>query len=138
MSKQTNAFQKLIHHIHKVIAVSNSGFSRAAKLKAEANGIDLKTIDEALQINFGEEFRKLKLTDISHFFELKTATISFNPPSKKKPTPRTLVYDDGCADGNLEELTKLCYEEGTKKKLTSTRRGINAPCFWAAVLRPAG
>jgi hypothetical protein len=103
--------------IHKVVAVSNSGFSRAAKLKAEANGIDLKTIDEALQINFGEEFRKLKLTYISHIFKLKNVTISFNPPSKKKPTPRTLVYDDGCAIGNLEELTKVCYEEGTKKKL---------------------
>ncbi len=102
---------------HKVIAVSNSGFSRAAILKAKANGIDLKTIDETLQINFGEEFHKLGLIFISHIFELKTVTISFNPPPKKKPTLTTLVYNDGCAVGNIEELTKFCYEEGTKKKL---------------------
>lgn len=102
---------------HKVIAVSNSGFSRAAILKAKANGIELKTIDETLQINFGEEFHKLGLIFISHIFELKTVTISFNLPSKKKPTPTTLVYNDGCTVGNIEELTKFCYEEGTKKKL---------------------
>lgn len=102
---------------HKVIAVSNSGFSRAAILKAKANEIELRTIDETLQINFGEEFHKLGLIFISHIFELKTATISFNPPSRKKPTPKTFVYNDGCAVGNLEELTTLCYEEGIKKKL---------------------
>ena len=101
---------------HKVIAVSNSGFSRAAILKAKANGIELKTIDETLQINFSEEFHKLGLIFISHIFQLKTVTISFNPPSKKKPTPTTLVYNDGCVVGNIEGLRKFCYEEGTKKK----------------------
>lgn len=102
---------------HKVIAVSNSGFSRAAILKAKANGVELKTIDETLRINFGEEFHKLGLIFISHIFELKTVTISFSLPSKKKPTPTTLVYNNGCTVGNIEELTKFCYEEGTKKKL---------------------
>jgi hypothetical protein len=103
--------------VHNIIAVSNSGFSRAAKLKAKANGIELKTIDEAFQINFGEEFIKLGLAYISHIFEPKTRTISFNPPAKEKPTPETLVYHDGCAVGNLDELTKVCFEDGTKKKL---------------------
>lgn len=103
--------------VHKIIAVSNSGFSRSAILKAKANGIELKTIDETLQINFGEEFHKLGLIYISHIFELKSVAISFNPPSKKKPTLTTLVYNDGCLAGNIEELTKFCYEEGTKKKL---------------------
>ena len=103
--------------VHKVIGVSNSGFSRSAILKANANGIELKTIDETFQINFGEEFHKLGLIFISHIFELKTVTISFNPSPKKKPTLKTLVYNDGCAVGNIEELTKFCYEKGTKKKL---------------------
>jgi len=102
---------------HKVIAVSNSGFSRAAILKAKANGIELKTIDETLQINFGEEFHKLGLMFISHIFELKTVMFSFKPPAKKKPTPTSLVYNNGCTVGNIEELTNFCYEEGTKKKL---------------------
>lgn len=103
--------------VHKVIAVSNSGFSRAARLKAKANGLDLKTIDEASKIDFGEEFVKLGMTFISHNFELKASTISFTPPPKIKPTPETVVYHDGSAVGTLGELTKLCHEEGTKKKL---------------------
>ena len=86
-------------------------------MKAKANGIELKTIDETLRINFGEEFHKLGLIYISHIFKLKSVAISFNPPSKRKPTPTTLVYNDGSTVGNLEELTKFCYEEGTKKKL---------------------
>ena len=77
----------------------------------------MKTIDEAFKINFGEEFVKLGVTYISHIFEPKTVTIGFNPPAKKKPTPETLVYYDGCAIGNLKGLEQFCYEEGTKKKL---------------------
>ena len=103
--------------VHKVIAVSNSGFSRAAFLKAKANEIELKTIDEALQINFSDEFHKLGLIFISQIFKLKTITISFNPLLKKKPTSKNFVFNDGCAVGNLDELTKFCYEEGTMKKL---------------------
>jgi hypothetical protein len=103
--------------VHKVIAVSNSGFSRAANLKAKANGIELKTIDEAFQINFGEEFVKLGATYISHIFNLKTVSISFNPPLKKKPTPNSLVYQNARVMGDLEGLAQFCYEEGTKKKL---------------------
>lgn len=103
--------------VHKVIAVSNAGYSRSARLKARANGIELKTIDEAFEIDFDEEFVKLGMTFISHNFELKERTIRFNPLPKVKPTPETVVYHDGCAGGTLDELTKICYEEGTKKKL---------------------
>jgi len=103
--------------VHNVIAVSNSGFSRAAKLKAKANGIELKTIDEAFKINFNEEFVKLGLTYISHIFKPQTRTISFNPPVKAKTSLETLVYHGGHAVGNLDDLMNFCYKEGTKKKL---------------------
>ena len=104
--------------VHKVIAVSNSGFSQAVRLKAEANGIELKTINEALKINFGEECHKLQAIYISHMFKLKAVTISFNFPPKKKPKKSTAVYDsNGAAVSDLEGLTQFCYEEGTRKKL---------------------
>jgi len=103
--------------VHKVIAVSNSGFSRAAILKAKANGIDLKTIEEAFQIDFVEEFVKLGVTYISHIFNLKTVSINFNHPLKRKLSMRDVVLHDGCAIGDLDGLAKFCFEEGTKKKL---------------------
>jgi hypothetical protein len=103
--------------IHKVIAVSNSGFSRSAKLKAEANGIELRTLEEALKINFGDEFHKLAAVYVSHIVKLKTVTLSFTPPAKFKPLPTTIFYHNGQPAGTLDDLTKSCYEEVTKKKL---------------------
>lgn len=103
--------------VHKVIAVSNSGFSKNAFLKAKANGIDLKTIEDAFQINFGDEFHKLGLLYISHIFKLKKFTMHFNPPLNKKPSLKTLVYHNELEIGDLEGLANFCFEEGPKKNI---------------------
>lgn len=103
--------------VHKVIAVSNSGFSKAAFLKAKVNGIDLKTIEEAFQIDFGDEFNKLGLMYISHIFKQEKLSMNFNPPLKKIPSLKTLVYHNGIGIGDLEGLANFSFEEGPKKKL---------------------
>jgi hypothetical protein len=103
--------------VHKVIAVSNSGFSKNAFLKAKANGIDLKTIEDAFQIDFGDEFHKLGLLYISHTFKLKKFTMHFNPPLNKKPSLKTLVYHNELEIGDLEGLANFCFEEGPKKNI---------------------
>lgn len=103
--------------VHKVIAVSNKGFSKSAFLKAKANGIDLKTIEEAFQIDFGDEFHQLGLIYISHIFKQEKLSMNFNPPLKKIPSLKALVYHNELEIGDLDGLANFCFEEGPKKKL---------------------
>lgn len=103
--------------VQKVIAVSNSGYSKSAQLKAAANGIELKTLQEALDIDFNNEFIKLGIVTIANNFKLKQVTFEFLKPFKDKPTPQLQVFKDENQISTLDELVSFCFEEGTKKKL---------------------
>jgi hypothetical protein len=75
--------------VDKLIAVSSSGFSEAAKLKAKANGIELRTTKEIKNINWDQEFIKIGMVDWQLNFQLLKVTgetkdghIMLNPEDK--------------------------------------------------------
>ena len=102
--------------VDKVIAVSNSGFSPNAYLKAKVNSIELRSLEDALQIDFGKEFNKLGLLYISYTFEIKRFSICFEPSLKIKPSLKALVFKRETEIGTLEGFVNFCFEEGPKKK----------------------
>lgn len=104
--------------VDKVIAVSNFGFSQNAYLKAKMNSIDLQTLEDAMKINFGEEFKKLGFQYISLKFEIKRFSMCFEPSIKIKPPLNTSVFNGEIEIGTLEDFVNFCFEEGTKKKTT--------------------
>jgi len=57
--------------VDKIIAVSSSGFSSAAKLKAIANKIQLRTINEIKNIDWDNEFIKIGMVDWSLEFKIQ-------------------------------------------------------------------
>lgn len=63
-------FQNL--NVDKVIAVSSSGFSKNAKLKAESNNIELRTINEIESMDWNSEFIKVGMVDWRIEFNIKS------------------------------------------------------------------
>lgn len=104
--------------VQKVIAVSNSGFSKSAQLKAAANGIELKTLEEALNVDFENEFVKLGMATISCNFNLERIDFEFSPAFKYELIPQLKVFKDNEQILTLDELVVVCVEEGTNKKIT--------------------
>lgn len=103
--------------VHKVIAVSNSGFSKSAIAKAKANNIELKTLEEALNIDFKVEFKKLGMATISTEFEIKQIKFELKKTGEIKIFPDSEVLENGKTVGILSNLVKFCFEEITKNKL---------------------
>lgn len=105
--------------VDKVVAVSNSGFSKNAYLKAKAENIILKTLQEAMQIDFGKDFRKLGMIYISHTFKLVEFSMSIEPKIKKEFSLKTPVYadEDGENTGTLEWWVDYFFKNGPKKNL---------------------
>lgn len=103
--------------VHKVIAVSNSGYSSAAQLKAKANGIKLMTLQEAMKVDFSSEFTKLGMLTFQLKFKFEHISLHCEPRLTLKPTPdMKVVFDNGFIT-SLDELVLFCFKEVTGKKL---------------------
>jgi len=124
--------------VHKVIAVSNSGFSKSAQLKAIANGIELMTLKEALNIKFDREFVKIGMATVCLEFKIKQVVFKCFPPLESKPTPELKVFCGNDKIGSADELLSFFFKESTEKKLVSymnqnfleifeTRAALNMP-----------
>lgn len=62
---------KFIHlPIHKIIAVSKSGFSKSAVIKAESFGIELRTLKEVTSIDWKAEYQKLGFCELNMTFKI--------------------------------------------------------------------
>jgi hypothetical protein len=106
--------------VHKVIAVSNSGFSRAAFLKAKVNHIELRTLEEASQIDFEREFKKLGMVYVSpHTFKPHNYSLEFASPISYKPTENDAIYKDGesLSSISIKDFVRICIREITDKKV---------------------
>lgn len=120
--------------VHKVIAVSNSGYSKSAQLKAVANRIELMTLEEVINIDFDREFVKLGMASVCLEFKLKQVVFECLP--QLKPTPKLKVFHCDDQIGSVDELLSSIFKELTEKKLAShinqnfldifkTREGFN-------------
>jgi hypothetical protein len=106
--------------VDKVIAVSDSGFTKGALLKAKTNNIEPRTLEEALGIDFKNEFMKLGFVNVSHEFTLYQISLECEPPISDKVTPQEMVYVKGGEESlTLYDLVELCMKEATEKELKS-------------------
>jgi len=118
--------------INKVIAVSKSGFTPAAKQKAAANRIDSLTLERALETNWPAEFTRLgigKLTrsDKPHSLRVVTDTM---PPFPL--TLKTMVFTtNGQEVATIERVAKAIYEK--RQHDISRAIGEKLPDFFKTV-----
>src|SRR5712692_653823 len=66
--------------VHKVIAVSKSGFSQKAIEKAIVEQIDTCTLEQALNTNWSEEFIKLGIAAVTQQVFVEMVQFEFEPP----------------------------------------------------------
>lgn len=117
--------------VQKVIAVSNSGYSKSAQLKAAANRIELKTLEEALTIDFNNEFIRIGMAAVSCNFKLEQFTFESSPPFKYKPNPQWKVFKDNNQIFTLDELRSNCIKKFVENfnqnflKIFKTRADLN-------------
>lgn len=64
--------------VNRVIAVSNSGFSANAIKIADAEGIELRSLKDALATDWSKEFIKPRLTITSRTFKVRDVKFNFN------------------------------------------------------------
>ncbi|MEQ1485549.1 restriction endonuclease [Methyloglobulus sp.] len=108
---------KYLHlDVQKVIAVSNSGYSKAAQLKAGVNHIELKTLEEARNIDFYDEFVKIGMAKFFCNFELQQFSLECTPQCKFEITPQLKVFEEDREISTLDELVSHC-TEGTNIKI---------------------
>lgn len=80
--------------VDKVIAVSNTGFTKSALQKAIAHRIELRTLKDAYDIDFKNEFTKLSILKIEWQFTTKVTSIIFEPTLSRKLNSEDIVYLD--------------------------------------------
>lgn len=100
--------------VNKVVAVSNSGFSKAAENKARANNIDIVTFLDANDIDWSRYFIKPGLAMVSgESFELKK--FGFYCDNKLIDLPElgldAMVYHKGEEVGTLEEFVESFFRK---------------------------
>ena len=98
--------------IDKVVAVSRSGFSVAAKEKAVANFIEAKTLDEALEADWPAEMIKIgaaKVRDLTRWEEIGFIT---EPPLSGPPPLKSMISNElGNELINLGGLLDHCFRQ---------------------------
>lgn len=98
--------------VDKVIAVSKLGFTPNAIAKASANKIDTRTLEEALNTDWSQEFLNLGVANISQQILIDSVDIDAEPPIEEPLSLSDSVsIEGGKIEGNLEELIKYCYEQ---------------------------
>ncbi len=65
--------------VHKIIAVSRSGFSAPAEAKAAANNIETRTLQEALETDWPEEFMRLGIGKVTYLPSLRGVKVETEP-----------------------------------------------------------
>jgi hypothetical protein len=100
-------FQNL--DVHKVIAVSKSGFSKGAITKAAASSIETRTLKQALDTDWSAEFAKITLLSWTRAtsVEAKVTTI---PQISQLHYQACFVVEDKDIIGTLEDVLKDIYE----------------------------
>jgi len=96
--------------VHKVIAVSKSGFSQKAIEKAIVEQIDTCTLEQALNTNWSEEFIKLGIAAVTQQVFVEMVQFEFEPPITQEVQLLETVTDQaGNIFGTLDEVVKDCF-----------------------------
>ena len=94
--------------VHKVIAVSSSGFSPSARVKAELNNIILMTFAEASETNWPAEFARLGMLKVSQTLSLHSVELELEPVPDEDvpPDARVVLRSPGtpAGDGTTEDI----------------------------------
>jgi len=94
--------------IHKVVAVSRSGFSKDAIDKAAKHGIETKTIRECLDIDWPQEFIKYEMRTLGFKLEVINNQIEIEPEFEEKIEYETSVTNE---TGELFSTLHAIYKE---------------------------
>jgi hypothetical protein len=96
--------------VQKVVAVSRSGFSQEAIAKASANGIDTRTLEEALETDWPEEFAKLAIVKLTYQPLLQGVWVETQPELRgEEEVSGTITDGKGKVCGTLEEVALDCF-----------------------------
>jgi len=91
--------------VQRVIAVSKRGFSKSARLKAAAYGIECISMQRALSTDWPRQFIEPGLVIMPRIvMHLKKLEMILDPPSGEALKPSTILHDD---NGHGEELRAL-------------------------------
>lgn len=129
--------------VDKVVAVSSSGFSKTAALKAKANNIDLVTYKEASEINWEKYILKPGLALVSDFsYSLKRVLYWDNTEFKDiiDLNLDSTVIHDGQEEGNIKECFELLFKKhfipfvetylkNNRDKIFKTLADIKSPVY---------
>lgn len=97
--------------IHKLIAVSRSGFTPAAKEKAAANRIDTLTLNQALATNWPAEFTRLGIGKWTRTDKPLSLSVVTDPPFPLPLSMDTMVFtSSGEKIATIDHVAQTLYE----------------------------
>ena len=97
--------------VDKVIAVSGSGFSRAAREKAAAHRIDALTLREALETDWPAEFTRLRVGRWAGSFRPRSFAVFTRETLSFALTPETVIHTEaGEVFGTVGVIAHTMYE----------------------------
>lgn len=73
--------------VDQVIAISSSGFSEAARVKAELNNIRLMSLEEASGADWPVQFARLGVLKIEQTYSIQSVTLELEPAPKEDVSP---------------------------------------------------
>ncbi len=92
--------------VDRVIAVSSSGFSKSAELKATASGIELRTTNEIRNIDWDKEFIKIGIADLRIDFKIHKISAETERGVLILPRPDDkVIYKDD--EGTFNEFVQV-------------------------------
>jgi hypothetical protein len=103
-------YQRL--NVDKVVAVSRSGFTPETRNKASANNIETRTLEEALETDWPEEFAKLGVVKLTFRPILQEVYVETEPQlTGVVETSSTVTDGQGHVYGTLQEVVLDCFQQ---------------------------
>ncbi|SFO38501.1 restriction endonuclease [Nitrosospira briensis] len=104
--------------IQKIIAVSRSGFSRAAEAKARAGGIETRLLPQCIEADWSNEFVKLGLGQLKILPRPQSVAFELDPTREAAVTLLpTFENREGRQLGSIEWLLLDCYNKDILPKI---------------------
>lgn len=114
--------------VDKVIAVSSSGFSKQAKLKAKTNNIELRALSEIKTIDWNKEFKKLGMCDWQLSFTIQKVIAETESGVDIQMEPKLKINCAG-QSGDFEEFFKA-FNENLWNNLFKNKFNESIPKFY--------
>jgi hypothetical protein len=112
----------------KVVAVSSSGFTRAALAKAKKHDIECRTFEEAVGTDWPSEFVKIGLAFVESTMSAPTMRFRLSPPLQSETSADDVIVSTDGAVGTFAEL-QAEMEQGVLKNLERAFKERRASIF---------